>query len=293
MSGQPFGRDGAGGPATVHTTQLRVRIKEVAYDHVYFGTAFTWFEVARAELSRSAGTPYSYLVEHGLGSFVTTASATYRKPIPPSGDVRIECRLASMGRLRFAFAYSIFDDDPRTPYVTGHTEHAVADLSGRLRRVPAEFAAAFHPTGEAVPRANLSGPVATHWTHDLRVRYEETDAFRVVYYGNYFAWMEAAWSGRLADGPWDIARNAMRGRVFGVINADCRYLSPARYDDLVTLRAGVTPVGKIKVQLDYRIERADTGEQLALGRTVHVATDGGRIIKPPDDLWAALGVPRE
>ncbi len=274
---------------SVHATSIRVRLKEVAFDHVYFGTVFTWFEVGRSGICRAAGAPYGRLVDAGLGSFVTSASAKYRRPIPPAGTVRLECRLTDMGRSRFAFAYTVSDESEH-PYVTGRTEHAMADHSGRIRRIPDDFRAAFTATGEArAPVARQSDWTATGWEHGLRVRFEETDAFGVAYYGNYIAWMEAAWSAHLAGGPWDIAENALRGRTFSVIDAECRYLSPARYDDEVVVGVRAELVGRTKIQLDYRMSHRGSDQLLATGRTVHVAAADGAVMRAPDDLVDALG----
>lgn|GEM_PF-227261 len=275
---------------SVHTSEIRVRLKEVAYDHVYFGTVFTWFEVGRGDLSRAAGAPYAELEERNLGSFVVSAAAHYRRPIPPTGIVRLETRLARMTRSRFVFAYSLYAANHSDPAVVGSTEHVMADLAGRPCRIPAEFSGAFTPTGEPVEPVRLAGPERANWRHRLRVRYEETDAFRVVYNGNYFAWMEAAWSGRLAGGPWDIALNMQRGRAFGVLRTACRYIAPARYDDEVEIEVGAAPVGWTRVQLDYRFASGKTGETLAFGRTLHAVTEGGRVVAVPRDLLECLGL---
>jgi acyl-CoA thioester hydrolase len=280
------------GSVCVH--EFPVRLKEVAWDHVYFGTMFTWFEIGRTELCRSVGFPYTELTQRGIGSFVTRAVATYRRPVPPTGRVRVETRLAQMSKVRFAFHYRIFalagsaDGNDSELCVTGFTEHACANLSGRVCRLPKDFTEVFIPSGEAIERTTVDGPDIIHWSHDVRVRYEETDAFGVVYNGNYFAWMESAWSGRLMGGEWDIVRSMHRGTAFTVVNAECRYLSPAYYDSLVHIEVGVTPVSATRVQLSYRMTRDDNNEIIALGQTRHAFTVGGRPSRVPSDFLDAL-----
>jgi len=280
---------------SANTTELRVRLKEIACDHVYFGVVFTWFEVGRSEFCRAAGTPYADLERRGFGSFVTYADARYRRPIPPDSRVQLETTLAAMTRVRFSFVYALFGGGGTQPLVTGRSDHVMADASGRPRRVPHDFAAATMPTGELPEAERIDGPDAVAWAHSLRVRYEETDALRTVYYGNYFAWMEAAWTERLAGGPWDLARTDPQGRAFPVLSASCRYLAPARYDDLVHIHVGVTPVKRTRVRLDYRFSTVGAscsdGAILAHGRTVHAVTDGSRVVAVPDDLLEALGAP--
>ena len=272
-----------------HHTTMRVRLKEVAYDHVYFGTFFTWFEEARTDLSHAAGMPYQTLVDLDLGSFVTFAGATYHAPVPPDVEPVIESRIASMSRIRFAFAYDVYIPGREKPAVTGYSHHAVADLSGKLRRIPSKFADAYDPTGEAVPEPDPPEPDRVNFTQRFRVRYQETDAFQVVYYGNYFSWMEAAWSGQLFGTPWDIARGIERGRNLPVIDASCKYLSPARYDDVVAVEAKVSKVSATRLRMDWRVRKEGADETCALGHTVHAVMDGGRPARITQELLSLLG----
>jgi acyl-CoA thioester hydrolase len=280
--------------AGAHNTEIRVRLKEVAYDHVYFGTVFTWFEVGRSEFCRAAGVPYAALANRGLASFVTSAFADYSRPVPASGVVRLETRLAAMTRSRFTFCYSLFAPGGDEAAVTGQSVHLMADSAGRPRRIPPDVAAAMAPTAQPTQNVEIPGPDGVLWTHRLRARYEETDAFQVVYYGNYFAWMEAAWSARLAEGPWDIARNLRAGRALAVLHAACRYVAPTRYDDEVIVEVGVVPIRRTSLQLDYRfsivLPDGRAGQTLAFGRTVHAVTEDQRVTRVPADLLQALGV---
>jgi acyl-CoA thioester hydrolase len=273
----------------VHETTFRVRLKEIAYDHVYFGTFFTWFEVARTELGRAAGMPYKVLVDREIGSFVTSAAARYHRPVAPHAEVRVVTKLTTMSRMRYAFSYEVYADGDDTPSVTGSSHLATADNAGKLCRLPDDFAAAFAPTGDDNPAPKPPGPLDVDFTSDLRVRYEETDAFQIVYYGNYFAWMEAAWSGHLAGTPWDIARGALDGRNIPVIEAACRYLSSARYDDVVITEVGVTPIGKARLRLDYRFRSVDGDTVHALGYSIHAVVDNGRPARITDELLGLLG----
>ena len=273
-----------------HVHEHRVRVKETAWDHIYFGTVFTWFEVGRSELSRTAGMPYSELTRRGIGNFVVRACARYSKPIPATGSVLIETRLVRMSRLRFTFAYDIRVPGDERPRVTGYTEHASADISGKLARIPDEFLAVFEPTGETLELVDDAELERNAWTHNIRVRYEETDAFGVTYNGNYFAWMEAAWSSKLMGGPWDVAMNIQEGRTFAVAEASCRYLSPVTYDEPVSIEVVASPVGRTRARLDYRMVQPETSAVLALGHTLHAVVIDGKASRVPADLWDGLGV---
>jgi acyl-CoA thioester hydrolase len=71
----------------------------------------------------------------------------------------------------------------------------------------------------------------------FRVRYAETDASGVVYHSNYIIWFE------LGRGEWfwqqgrDYHRDVEeRGLNWPVIELGARYMAPARYGELVTVR---------------------------------------------------------
>jgi acyl-CoA thioester hydrolase len=113
----------------------------------------------------------------------------------------------------------------------------------------------------------------------LRVRYAETDQMGVVYHANYLVWMEI---GRVeycrAAGLRyrDLERN--EGINLAVVEAECRYLKPARYDDLIVVRTRVAEAATRAVEFHYEICRAETGELLASGRTRHIFL--GKDLKP-------------
>ena len=74
----------------------------------------------------------------------------------------------------------------------------------------------------------------------FRVRYAETDQMGVVYHANYFVWMEM--------GRVELCRSIgiryrdleeQEGVLLTVAEVNCRYLSPARYDDEVNVQTKV------------------------------------------------------
>ena len=72
----------------------------------------------------------------------------------------------------------------------------------------------------------------------LRVRYAETDRMGVVYYANYLVWFEVGRTEWLRQAGWsysDMERDA--GVLLPVIEVQCEYRQPARYDDEVDVDA--------------------------------------------------------
>lgn len=72
-------------------------------------------------------------------------------------------------------------------------------------------------------------------TH-IRVRYAETDQMGVVYHANYFPYFESARAESIRQLGFTYADMERMGVIMPVVDVHCRYLRPARYDDLLTIR---------------------------------------------------------
>ena len=70
----------------------------------------------------------------------------------------------------------------------------------------------------------------------VRVRYAETDQMGVVYHGNYFAYFESARAESIRALGLTYADMEKTGIIMPVVDVHCRFLRPARYDDLLTIR---------------------------------------------------------
>jgi len=103
----------------------------------------------------------------------------------------------------------------------------------------------------------------------FRVRYAETDQMGMVYYANYFVWMEVGRSDFCRECGFsyrDLERE--KQAYLSVAEANCRYLAPARYDDEILVETTLSRVKSRIIEFSYQIKTGDT--VLAEGRTVHV-----------------------
>ena len=105
----------------------------------------------------------------------------------------------------------------------------------------------------------------------LRVRYAETDQMGVVYYANYYIWMEV--------GRVELVRSlgmnykdleTSHGLYLSVIESSCRYLAPARYDQEIAVETRVAKANERLVEFAYRILSLDPDRLLAEGSTRHM-----------------------
>ena len=117
----------------------------------------------------------------------------------------------------------------------------------------------------------------------VRVRYAETDRMGVVYYANYFVWFEVGRTDWLRQTGWTYREMERDGISLPVIEAQCEYRQPARYDDEIEIATNGTLVTPVRVRFDYALSRAGDDTAIAAGHTVHAAVDpDGRPFRLPD-----------
>ncbi len=128
----------------------------------------------------------------------------------------------------------------------------------------------------------------THAT-ELRVRYAETDRMGVVYYANYLVWCEVGRVELLRSLGRSYAALEADGIGLAVSEATVRYLSPARFDDVVRVATTLTGVRSRAVTFDYVITNAESGTRLATAHTALVSIDSaGRLVAIPTEFRDAL-----
>lgn len=126
-------------------------------------------------------------------------------------------------------------------------------------------------------------PIPEIW-HPHRVSYGETDAMGVVYYANYLHWFEIARSAYIRQQGISYVRIEERGVYLPVTDASCRYHMPARFDDLIYIRAAISKWGRASFVFDYEIINEDRIMVLAVGRTGHACVnEKGRPVRVP--VW--------
>ena len=101
----------------------------------------------------------------------------------------------------------------------------------------------------------------------VRVYYEDTDCARVVYYANYFRFMERARTEWLRALGWSQERlYSELGVVFVVAEAKAKYKKPARLDDELVVRSTVTACGRTSFEFHQEM-KCSTSETFAAARS--------------------------
>ena len=130
-------------------------------------------------------------------------------------------------------------------------------------------------------------------TTEVRVRYAETDQMGIVYYANYLVWFEIGRVELLRS--LGLAYSQLETEhecILPVIEASCRYRSPARYDDEIQIETRPALLRGSVIKFAYQIWRkaSQEGEErklLAEGETVHVVCDDQLNKKPLPEKYAA------
>jgi acyl-CoA thioester hydrolase len=131
-------------------------------------------------------------------------------------------------------------------------------------------------------------------TSRIRVRYAETDQMGVVYYANYFVWFEIGRVEVLRSVGLSYDQMEKEHKlILPVVDASCRYRSPAKYDDEVLIETRPAMLRGSVLKFAYRILRngkeGAQPELLAEGETVHVVCDEHFTRQPlPEEYATAL-----
>ena len=127
-----------------------------------------------------------------------------------------------------------------------------------------------------------------HDVTNIRVRYFDTDQMGIVYYGNYARFYEIGRVETMRYLGLNYKELEERGISMPVYDLNSRFIRPAKYDDLLTIRVTIPQLPKTRFMFSYEILNQD-GQLLNTGQTtlVFVRTDTGRPCIAPNDLIEA------
>lgn len=99
----------------------------------------------------------------------------------------------------------------------------------------------------------------------IRVRYAEADPMNVVYYGNYAQYFEVARVESLRNLGISYKEIEAMGVMLPVVELNIKYLRPAKYDDLLTIKTTIKelPIDH-KIQFDQEVYNEE-GKLLTIG----------------------------
>lgn len=106
----------------------------------------------------------------------------------------------------------------------------------------------------------------------VRVYYEDTDAQGVVYYANYFRFLERARTEWLRSLGVDmVALQAEERRIFVVAEVNARFVAPARLADDLVVTARLTNLSRVSFDIEQKIFRGSNNGELLIDACVKAA----------------------
>jgi len=118
---------------------------------------------------------------------------------------------------------------------------------------------------------------------ELRVRYSETDAMGLLHHANYINLFEIARTELFRAQGGDYRAMEARGLFLVVVEVLCQYKRPARYDDLLNVRARVSKWSAVKLEHEYEVLR--DGQLVAQGSSILACVDGnGKIQRMTEEV---------
>jgi acyl-CoA thioester hydrolase len=106
----------------------------------------------------------------------------------------------------------------------------------------------------------------------IRVYYEDTDAQGVVYYANYFRFMERARTEWLRSLGVDMVRLQDEDRrIFVVAELNVKFHAPARLSDDLVVTAALSGLTRVAFDIEQKIFRNTTDGELLISGIVKAA----------------------
>jgi 4-hydroxybenzoyl-CoA thioesterase len=124
---------------------------------------------------------------------------------------------------------------------------------------------------------------------DIEVRFGECDPYQIVFYPTFYVWFDhCMWKLLEAAGlPPHVLRRDYGFDGMPLVDARCRFVAPARFGDILTIKSRVESWGRSSFKVAHRVFKDDT--LIAEGQETRVWT-----APHPDDpkRIAARPVPR-
>ncbi len=106
---------------------------------------------------------------------------------------------------------------------------------------------------------------------EYRVPYGDTDKMGVVYYANYFRYFEMLRNELIRSSGKSYKEIEEKDQLmFPVLEANCNYIYPAKYDDVIVIQGALKLIEANRFKIEYVILNKETNEKLVEGYTWHI-----------------------
>jgi acyl-CoA thioester hydrolase len=122
---------------------------------------------------------------------------------------------------------------------------------------------------------------------NLRVSYADTDQMGVVYYANYLKFFEKGRTELLREIGIEYKGLEKKGFYIPVLSVECKYVSPAKYDDIITIETKIHEITAASITCYYEVKMDN--KLLVTGKTRHPFVNKSlKPIRIPKDVKQVL-----
>jgi len=117
----------------------------------------------------------------------------------------------------------------------------------------------------------------------VRVRYAETDKMGYVYYGNYATYFEVARVETFRHIGFSYKELEDSGVMMPVLEYKTKFIKPAFYDDLLTIKIFIKKTPSVRIVFDYEVfNSSNTLLNIAETTLVFINSETGKPCMPPE-----------
>jgi len=120
----------------------------------------------------------------------------------------------------------------------------------------------------------------------IRVRYYEVDRQNTVHHSVFARYFEMGRTELLRINGCDYKTLEDSGLALVVARLECRFRSPAHYDDELLLTTSTGKVDRVRLEHLYNLQRIEDKQLIAKGRTILVHVDQKGVLKPLPEIFA-------
>ena len=115
----------------------------------------------------------------------------------------------------------------------------------------------------------------------IRVRYAETDQMGFVYYGNYATYLEVARVETFRHLGFSYREMEEEGILMPVLEYKTKFIRPATYDDLLTIKVKIKEKSELRIRFEYEIyNESNTLLNICETTLVFISKETGKPAKP-------------
>ena len=127
-------------------------------------------------------------------------------------------------------------------------------------------------------------------TTEYRVHFFDTDEMSVVHHANYIRWFEIGRVEYLRNFGITLDDLMNDGFLFPITEVKAKFLSPAKFDDVLEIETTALNLTKVKMEFYYKIRRKGDYPVLVEGYSINVFTnrESGKIARLPEKYLSKL-----